>query len=147
MKKKISIVSITAALLTAQLLSSIPGYATSYNLSFQSNPPKLYHLTLTGHVQSMFGNCPGAEVRLEVYPAKGKPFVAKATTRPDGSFKVKVSFRGYADNEVAWKLTAQSNRLASLGEEGRQILSREPTMVVHRSIQLTEDILYVASLQ
>ncbi|OGR93541.1 MAG: hypothetical protein A2992_05345 [Elusimicrobia bacterium RIFCSPLOWO2_01_FULL_59_12] len=133
--------SSAAILLAAQMLASSSQAFDAVQL--HTIDSRTYHLTISGKVLPRT-HAGAAEVRIQVSPAEGTTVEAAALPDANGNFSLKVSFEGYPNEQVDWKLTAQSGTYTLTTHEGRHILSDDTAITVKESIHLTDHALILA---
>lgn len=148
MSNMIRSTSLTVILAVTPLFTSIPTYAFD-SVPLHTIYSQKYNLTISGKVHSLKRVDGGVEVRMEATPVEGKPVEARTQVGPDGSFMLTVSFEGYPNQQVDWKLTAQAGYVTSsyintLSQEGRHILSDNTSIIVNQSIDMAASPLVVA---
>ena len=127
------------------ILSPIPVFANKgvVNCTIEwGSSHQTYTYVFSGVVSSQGRPCPNAKVQLQLSAANQPDQTQETVAGADGSYELKITIPGAADESTQWKLVAQAPDASSLEAteiEGSAILSdSDNTVVVERPIQLVQ---------
>lgn len=120
----------------AQILIPLPLHAIN-TAPLQPISAQTYQLTISGTVKFEGEPCAGAEVVMQLRSPLNKEIKAAAKTKPDGRYKLTVSFKEFANDSIDWKMTAQRDSLRFEALEGRRILEEDSTSIeIEKTIEV-----------